>query len=263
MRWIASGGLVAVLAFVLAACGVGEASAPATPAAPAAPTLTPMTYGVKSINLSWNAIAGATSYDLFEDADGEGPLEAAQIGGPLAGTTYSHTVSTLLHTRLNARYTVRACNAAGCSARSMAVGPNLTQAIGYFKASNTGAGDRFGNSVALSADGGTLAVAAHSEGSNATGINGNEADNSAIWAGAVYVFIRTGSTWSLQAYVKASNTGADDRFGASVALSSDGNMLAVGANGEASNATGINGNEADNSASDAGAVYVFTRTGST
>ena len=40
-----------------------------------------------------------------------------------------------------------------------------------------------------------------------------------------------------------------------VALS--GNTLAVGAYREASNATGVNGNQADNSAPNSGAVYVF------
>ena len=63
-------------------------------------------------------------------------------------------------------------------------------------------------------------------------------------------------------YIKASNTNADDYFGFSVALSADGSTLAVGAAREASNATGIGGNQADNSASTAGAVYVFTRAGS-
>ncbi|MFN7743791.1 MAG: FG-GAP repeat protein [Phycisphaerales bacterium] len=126
----------------------------------------------------------------------------------------------------------------------------------YVKASNTGAGDIFGSSVALSGDGSTLAVGALYEASSATGLNGNQADNSATNAGAVYVFTRTGSTWAQQAYVKASNTGAGDIFGRSVALSG-GSTLAVGASGEASSATGLNGNQADNSASNAGAVYVF------
>ena len=130
------------------------------------------------------------------------------------------------------------------------------------KASNTGAGDLFGYSVALSADGSALAVGAYLESSNASGINGNQADNSASSAGAVYVFTRNGVAWSQQAYVKASNTEAGDGFGISVALSADGNALAVGAYTESSNATGINGNQADNSASQAGAAYVFTRSGS-
>ncbi len=131
----------------------------------------------------------------------------------------------------------------------------------YIKASNTGAQDVFGIRVALSSDGNTLAVGAYGEASNATGINGNQADDSLPRAGAVYVFTRAGGVWSQQAYVKASNTGAQDMFGYSVTLSSDGNTLAVGAYGEASNATGINGNQADNSAASAGAVYVFTRAG--
>jgi hypothetical protein len=139
----------------------------------------------------------------------------------------------------------------------------------YVKASNTGAGDRFGTSIALSGDGNTLAVAADGEDSAATGINGNQADNSAGDAGAVYVYTRSGATWSQQAYIKASNTAAGDAFGSfsltgfTVALSSDGNTLAVGALGEDSAATGINGNQADNSAALAGAVYVFSRTGVT
>jgi trimeric autotransporter adhesin len=133
----------------------------------------------------------------------------------------------------------------------------------YVKASNTGANDQFGSSVALSVDGNTLAVGALGEASNATGINGNQADDSADSAGAVYVFTRSGGTWSQQAYVKASNTGANDQFGFSVALSGDGNTLAVGAPREDSNAAGINGNQADDSANGAGAVYVFTRSGGT
>jgi hypothetical protein len=96
----------------------------------------------------------------------------------------------------------------------------LEQAV-YGKASNAGAGNNFGNSVALSGD--TLAVGARYESSGATGVNpaGGQADNSAGDAGAVYVFVRTGTTWTQQAYLKASNTEAYDQFGTSVALSGD------------------------------------------
>ncbi len=131
----------------------------------------------------------------------------------------------------------------------------------YVKASNTDASDIFGTSVALSADGTTLAVGAPYEGSAATGIDGNQADNSAPISGAVYLFVRAGAGWAQQAYIKASNAESSDEFGTSVALSADGNTLAVGAWAEASNATAINGNQADNSASGNGAVYVFTRSG--
>src|SRR6188474_2380930 len=142
----------------------------------------------------------------------------------------------------------------------------------YVKPSNPHSSAEFGHAVALSADGNTMAVSAFWESSNAKGINGNQKDESIPQAGAVYVFTRRGSTWTQQAYIKASNTGeagtADafgdgDQFGFSIALSADGNTLAVGALTEDSAATGINGNQADNSAQSAGAVYVFTRTGTT
>ncbi|MBZ0326733.1 MAG: FG-GAP repeat protein [Altibacter sp.] len=129
----------------------------------------------------------------------------------------------------------------------------------YIKASNTGSGDSFGNNLSINSDGTLLAVGARWEASNATGINGNQADNSATYAGAVYVFNRIGTTWTQGAYIKASNTGVGDSFGFSISLSDSGNHLAVGAMNEASNATGINGNQSNNSASYAGAVYVFSR----
>lgn len=129
----------------------------------------------------------------------------------------------------------------------------------YLKSSNTGTLDSFGVSVALSADGNTLAIGASLEDSNATGVGGNEADNSASASGAVYVFVHDGGTWSQQAYVKASNTDSDDLFGFPIALSDDGDTLAVAASREDSAATGINGDESDDSAGSAGAVYVFAR----
>ena len=130
----------------------------------------------------------------------------------------------------------------------------------YVKARNTDASDEFGFRVSLSSDGNTLAVSAIFEGSNATGIDGDEEDNEATYAGAVYVFSRSETTWTQQAYVKASNTDARDHFGSSVSLSSDGNTLAVGAKHEDSNATGIiDTNQDDDTKSAAGAVYVFSR----
>ena len=138
----------------------------------------------------------------------------------------------------------------------------------YVKASNAEAGDAFGFAVALSGDGNTLAVGVPSEASAAIGIGGNQADNTAASAGAVYVYTRSGTIWTQQAYIKASNTEAGDRFGASVALSSDGNTLAVGATGEGSALTGVTPGIVDettagNAAPGAGAVYVLTRSAGT
>ncbi len=125
------------------------------------------------------------------------------------------------------------------------------------KASNAEAGDRFGVSVALSGD--TLVVGAPNEDGAAIGVNGNQADNSAFASGAAYVYTRSASVWSQQAYLKAANTGAGDEFGNSVAIAGD--TVVVGAHLEAGGATGVNGNGADNSKASSGAAYVFSRNG--
>ena len=133
----------------------------------------------------------------------------------------------------------------------------------YMKASNTDAGDAFGHTIAL--DGNTLAVGGQAlagpfwgEDSCAVGFNGDQANNNCPAAGAVYVFTRTNGVWMQQAYVKASNTAANDIFGTSIALSGD--TLAVGTSNEASCAVGVNGDQTNNGCTAAGAVYVFTRT---
>lgn len=143
----------------------------------------------------------------------------------------------------------------GCTVSGGGSSETLTQQA-YMKASNTDTGDAFGLTMAM--DGDTLVVGSIFEDSNAIGVNGDPVDNSASASGAVYVFTRADGVWSQQAYLKGSNTEAFDNFGSSVALSGD--TLVVGAPGEDSNATGVNGTQGSNSASDSGAVYVFTRT---
>ncbi len=125
------------------------------------------------------------------------------------------------------------------------------------RASNAGAGDLFGQFVAISGD--TIVVGANREASAATGVNGNENDNSAPNSGAAYVFQRTGGVWTQQAYLKASNTEAGDGFGIAVAISGD--TVVIGAREEDSAATGVNGDGSNNAASLAGAAYVFKRNG--
>ena len=129
----------------------------------------------------------------------------------------------------------------------------------YLKASNSEGNDVFGGSVAV--DGNTIVVGASQEDSAASVVGGNQNDNSAANAGAAYVFVRSGATWTQQAYLKASNSGAGDQFGYSVAVSGD--TIVVGAYGEDSAASVVGGNQHDNSAQNAGAAYVFTRTGVT
>lgn len=112
------------------------------------------------------------------------------------------------------------------------------------KASNAEANASFGYSVALSRDGETLAVGAP-----------NEDD-----FGAVYTFAKdTSGDWAEEAYIKPSSSVPVAEFGADVALSSDGEILAVGAPGESGSDTGINGQQSNNGSTSAGAVYVFKR----
>jgi FG-GAP repeat len=221
-------------------------------AAPAAPSVNPLGFGVKELQFSWAAVSGATSYQLLEDPDGASGY--APVASGITATSYNYTIP--VHRRLNASYEVAACNPGGCTASApVAPGTDLVQAIGYAKASNPGGsgsfsvlGDQFGMSVAVSGDGSTLAVGAPAEDSALTGVTPGSIDdatagNGATNSGAVYVFARIAGVWTQQAYVKASNTAASDAFGGALALSNDGNTLAVGARNQAGS----------------GAAYVFAR----
>jgi FG-GAP repeat len=248
---------------------VGNVQLTCTPlpvTAPDTPSGLVLNYGTKSFDLRWNAVnepfgGGLVRYHVMEDPDGAGPMPITYLRDNLLETNVVYNLPGLLHTKLNARYTIQACNSAGCSAPTAAVTLDLTQMIGYFKASNARVDSRFGEAVALSADGNTMAVGASGESSAATGVNGDQSDTSASGAGAVYIFVRTAGAWSAPTYIKPLNTGAGDSFGSAVALSADGSTLAVGAPEEDSNARTINGNHNDNSANGAGAAYVFVRNG--
>jgi hypothetical protein len=127
----------------------------------------------------------------------------------------------------------------------------------FIQGSNTEFSDEFGTSVAVHGD--TLLVGAPWESSIATGVGGNELDNSSTRSGAAYVFHRSGTTWTQQAYLKASNSGSLDYFGWSVDLSGD--MAVVGARQEDSGAVGVGGDQTDNATLSSGAAYVFARDG--
>ena len=135
----------------------------------------------------------------------------------------------------------------------------------YFKAVNAETGDYFGTSVTIGGD--TLVVSAQNESSNQnTILNGATAsgDNSNTSSGAVYVYKRSGANWTQEAYIKAANNDANDKFGASLSIS--GNSLAIGVPLEDSNQSTItNGTTAssDNTNVSSGAVYVYKRTGTT
>ncbi|AWH83698.1 hypothetical protein HYN59_00570 [Flavobacterium album] len=124
------------------------------------------------------------------------------------------------------------------------------------------ASDVFGNAVDISADGNTVVVGSMLEDGSGSGINPAH-NNSAANSGAAYVFVRSGTTWTQQAYLKANAvTKAADQFGASVSISGDGNTVAVGATYEDGGNAGINPVETETKSA-SGAVYVYKRSGST
>jgi hypothetical protein len=95
--------------------------------------------------------------------------------------------------------------------------------------------DLFGISVAI--DGDTIVVGAIGD------------DDAAERAGAAYVFVRDGTTWTQQHKFVAADGGRWDEFGTCVAI--DGDTAAVGSIGD------------DDQGDCAGAVYVYTRSGTT
>lgn len=217
-----------------------------------APVLNLELQGIKTFRFTWADTSGETEYRLLEDPDGSSGYSEIDT---LAADTDSHDLEVFLPGRINARYILQSCIGAVCvDSAPVNVSGTLEAAIGYVKASNTNASDNFGSALALSSDGATLAVGAPNE------------DSGAANSGAVYVFTRSGGTWSQQAFIKASNTQASDFFGTALALSGDGDTLAVGAWREGSAAIGVDGNQVYdcggvpvNCAANSGAAYVFTR----
>jgi hypothetical protein len=215
----------------------------APPATAAMPTLG---FDIKTFRFTWTDVADATSYRLMENADGSSGF--TQVGADITQGVQNFDHSVALYQRSSAEYFLQSCNSFGCTdADTITVTGTLAEAVGYFKASNTDTGDEFGIDVALSADGNTLAVGAKNEASNAGGVNGDESNESATSAGAVYIYINNAGSWAKQAYIKADSPATGDEFGTAVSLSADGNLLAVGAPQQ----------------SGTGSVYTFTRSGGT
>ena len=95
--------------------------------------------------------------------------------------------------------------------------------------------DQFGESVSISGD--TAVVGAFGD------------DDAGVNSGSAYVFVRSGTTWTQQAKLTASDAAAGDQFGRSVSISGD--TALVGAVGD------------DDAGSDSGSAYVFVRSGTT
>jgi adhesin/invasin len=100
-------------------------------------------------------------------------------------------------------------------------------------ATNETGASQFGSSVALSADGSTALIGGPGDGGN---------------AGAAWAFTQSNGIWSAGAEVNATNETGASQFGASVALSADGNTALIGGPGDGDNA---------------GAVWAFTQSSGT
>jgi hypothetical protein len=105
----------------------------------------------------------------------------------------------------------------------------------------------FGATSALSADGNTAIVGAYAADDLTSTMPTTD-------SGAAYIFTRVGGTWIEEAKLEAADKLEGDQFGGSVAISSDGNTVLIGATAKDDTQAGL---------SNTGATYVFTRTGTT
>ncbi len=118
----------------------------------------------------------------------------------------------------------------------------ITQRGSVLVPADAAAFDWFGHAVALNATADTLVVGAP------------ERQSGGISVGGVYIYDRSGSSWTARGSVRlAADVGAGDEYGLAVALSGDGNVLAIGSPGWESGAGAPNGR---------GAVYIYDRSGS-
>jgi hypothetical protein len=101
-----------------------------------------------------------------------------------------------------------------------------------------------------------LLVGASRESNSGQGIDSGVGDSFESSAGVAFLFKRYGTQWRQEAQIKSAHARRNQSFGNSVATSDL--FHVVSAVGEASSATGINGDQSDTSSSIAGAVFVFT-----
>ena len=101
------------------------------------------------------------------------------------------------------------------------------------QASDPEASDNFGYSVSMSGDGTKVLVGARGEDTGGTN------------AGKAYIYTYSSGSWGSELMFQSSDIQVDDNFGQSVAMSSDGTKVVVGAYAE------------DTGATNAGAAYIF------
>jgi len=170
------------------------------------------------IQASDKASYDAFGYSVSIDSDGD----TAIVGAYADDTTYTDTGSAYIFTRSGISWSQQAKIYASDKANS----------------------DYFGRGVSISGDGNTVVVSAHLEDPIGTSVANQD-------AGSAYIFTRSGTSWSQQAKIQASDAQGSDNFGQSVDISNDGDTVIVGAYNE------------DTGGTNAGAAYIYTRSGST
>ena len=203
---------------------------------------------------TWNAASDAQRYRVLLKRNETADFSALDGAEDLSATTLDFEFSVGFTIQWNAAMLrVEACNAVGCTAAAdLPLLPHLANALATKQTLQTEEGEDL--QIACSADGSTLVVGAPHR---------NSDDGLMLDVGGVYVFTRSAATWTQQPMlVLAPNGEAGDLFGEAVALSADGATLVVGASREDGSHTSTVENEND-SAPNAGAVYVFVRTAAT
>ncbi|WP_108127485.1 FG-GAP repeat protein [Saccharospirillum mangrovi] len=232
----------------------------------------------KQFVFDWSPVPNATHYVLEENPDGQSDFQviADNIAADL--TQYRHTVP--LYQRTQAHYRLLAClpdqsecPLVGETQVSVNNVAQLVNSIGYFKGFALKSGtledneaplEGFGNAIALSEDGTTLAVG----GANIAAVTPDKTGY--LWeVGTVFVYRQNANgEWQQDQQLHAVLPNAGDHFGNSLSLSANGQMLAVGVLYENNAQTGVTMNpesaeleynNPEGSTTYSGAVYLFTR----
>jgi len=203
---------------VLQALVAVAASAPLyAQSVPAAPAVT-AGAGVKSLRFDWDPAAGATRYELWQRAHASSAFtKTADYAA--SSTEASLRISVHTFDWSGASFRIAACNSSGCTnSRDIAVASLRLEAPGYFKSSQPEVAETFGSDVDISPNAAYLVA-----GSPNDDVNGLRN------AGAAYVFRRVNDTsWSQRTRLLPAIIQGDGGAGMRVAISADGNTVAMG-----------------------------------
>jgi len=186
-------------------------------AAPPQPQLHVAPNGIKQLRFNWEPVSGATSYELwFQSSAAAAETRFFQM--PSSQTSVVNNVAVHLLDWSNSRYWLKACDSSGCTSSSKISPVNqMLGTIGLFKNPAEQGATQFGESVAVSADGTTLAVVAPAE-----AVNGDYLLN-----GSIYIWRRSTSGWAFEAQIPLDAHLSGLTNDAQVSLNRTGFVLAV------------------------------------